>query len=381
MQVTWDEPDLLQGVSRVSPWQVELVATLPMQLPPFSLPKKKLRAVQPQELQLQAPGLLGLPLACSSTFSGQLPAPWGGPALLDDVSAGMQGARHDRFNGLLTMDFRNSNYKHPREYPSENYYNEQVPPVRALLSDSPSGNNHHFSLLPNGQHRSQHSVSSSHTVGFMPAGSSQGENTATKATSTSFFLFGQSIDPTSNTKPQQQCVTSGNSSSDGPLLHDGLRVSTTSNSSSDNTFENKDRMRRFHSRHNGASGVTGDGAMSRYRQNDSGHWCDLSIGSEVGSLKWFKDQATDREKGFNEALHHCKVFKEGDEVGRTLDLSNFNSYDEIYDRLAAMFCVPVLDFKNRLVYQSAEGFTKHVGVEPYRYIQTTSLFPVNSINR
>ena len=343
-----------------------------MQLPPFSLPKKKLRAVQPQELQLQAPGLLGLPLAGSSTFSGQLPATWGGPALLDDVSAGMQGARHDRFNGLLTMDFRNSNYKHPREYPSDNYYNEQVPSARNLLSDSPSGNNH-FSLLPNGQHRSPHPVSS-HTVGtsqgekwFMPAASSQGENTATKTTSTSFFLFGQSIDPTSNSKPQQQqqCVTSGNSSSDGPLLHDGLRVST-SNSSSDNTFENKDRMRRFQSGHNGGSGVTGDGAMSRYRQNDSGHWSDLSIGSEVGSLKWFKDQATDRERGLNEPLHHCKVFKEGDEVGRTLDLSNFNSYDEIYDRLAAMFSVPIPVFKNRLVYQNAEGSTKHVGAEPYR---------------
>lgn len=355
---------------------MELVATLPMQMPPFSLPKKKLRAVQPQELQLQAPGLLGLPLAAaSSTFSGQLPAPWGGPALLDDASAGMQGARHDRFNGLLTMDFRNSNNKHPREYPSDkNYYNEQVPPVRALLSDSPSGNNHHFSLLPNGQqHRSQNSVSS-HTVGFMPAAaatnSQQGEsNTATKTTSTSFFLFGQSIDPTCTSKPQpqQQCVASGNSSSDGPFLHDGLRVSTTSNSSSDNTLENKDRVRGFQS--SNINGASKNGAVSRYRQKDnSGHWSDLSIGNEVGSLKWFKDQAaTDREKGgLNEALHHCKVFREGDEVGRTLDLSNFNSYDEIYDRLGDMFSVPIPDFKNRLVYQNAEGSTRHVGAEPYR---------------
>jgi hypothetical protein len=87
-------------------------------------------------------------------------------------------------------------------------------------------------------------------------------------------------------------------------------------------------------------------------------------------LKWFKDQATDWDKGLNEHLHHCKVFKEGDEVGRTLDLSNFNSYDEIYDRLAAMFSVPIPDFKNRLVYQNAEGSTKYVGVEPYRYIST-----------
>jgi hypothetical protein len=266
----------------------------------------------------------------------------------------MQGARHDRFNGLLTMDFRNSNYKHPREYPSDNYYNEQVPPVRALLSDSSHNNNHQFSLLPNNGHHHHHQHQPQNTNNFLPVAenSQQGENNTppAKTTSTSFFLFGQSID---TTKP----AASGNSSSDGPLL----RVSTTSNSSSDNTLEYKDRMKGFNS-----------GAVSRYRQseNSSGHWSDLSIGSggEVGSLKWFKDQATDREK--NEALHHCKVFREGDEVGRTLDLSIFNSYEEIYDRLGDMFSVPTPDFKTRLVYQNAEGSTRHVGAEPYRSFVT-----------
>ena len=29
MQVTWDEPDLLQGIARVNPWQVELVSSGP----------------------------------------------------------------------------------------------------------------------------------------------------------------------------------------------------------------------------------------------------------------------------------------------------------------------------------------------------------------
>lgn len=88
-------------------------------------------------------------------------------------------------------------------------------------------------------------------------------------------------------------------------------------------------------------------------------------------MKWFKDQAADRERGgLNEALHHCKVFREGDEVGRTLDLSNFRSYDEVYDRLGDMFSVPIPDFKNRLVYQNAEGSTRHVGAEPYRSFVT-----------
>ncbi|XP_024373023.1 auxin response factor 18 isoform X2 [Physcomitrium patens] len=392
LQVTWDEPDLLQGVSRVSPWQVELVATLPMQLPPFSYPKKKLRAVQPQELQLQAPGLLNLPLAGSSSFAGQLPTPWGGPALLENASAGMQGARHDRFNGPPSMDFRYSNYKRAREHPSENQYAEQgqtspAGSARVVLSDPLCGDSHHqFSFLSSGQahnggqqqqqqQQSSQMSGSGLTMGLMPGGSPTrddgGSNSKSKLKSspapTTFLLFGQSIDPSSNSKAaQEQCVASASSSVEGSsLFQEGLRVSPTSYSSSDNTLEHKDRMRRFNADLNGASGGTGDGAMSRYRQNEGGPWPELSIGTEVGSLKWFKEQRLEKEKGSNEALQHCKVFREGDEVGRTLDLANFKSYEEVYDRLAGMFSVPAASFKNRVVYQDGEGCTLPVGAEPY----------------
>ncbi|XP_020259738.1 auxin response factor 18-like isoform X2 [Asparagus officinalis] len=44
LQVSWDEPDLLQNVKRVSPWLVELVSNMPaIHLAPFSPPRKKLR--------------------------------------------------------------------------------------------------------------------------------------------------------------------------------------------------------------------------------------------------------------------------------------------------------------------------------------------------
>ena len=225
VQVTWDEPDLLQGVTRVSPWQVELVATLPMQLPPFSLPKKKLRAVQPQELQLQASGLLaGLPLTGPSTsFAGRLPAPWGGAAatLLDNASVGIQGARHDRFNALPNVDFRNSSYKRPREFPSRDTtpqydpdHRHQVfhPIPQVVLSDTPassssitnSGNN--YSLLPTQQRRPT-IPPTIQPLAFMTSAfaNPQVETPPNKTTAaTSFFLFGQFIDPSCTSQSKQQ---------------------------------------------------------------------------------------------------------------------------------------------------------------------------------
>ncbi|KAK9126022.1 hypothetical protein Scep_014868 [Stephania cephalantha] len=66
LQVTWDEPDLLQNVKRVSPWLVELVSNMPtIHLSPFSPPRKKLRLPQhpdfPFDGQLTMPSLSSNP--------------------------------------------------------------------------------------------------------------------------------------------------------------------------------------------------------------------------------------------------------------------------------------------------------------------------------
>ncbi|XP_021621194.1 auxin response factor 18 isoform X2 [Manihot esculenta] len=89
LQVTWDEPDLLQNVKRVSPWLVELVSNMPaIHLSPFSPPRKKLRFPQhpdfPLDGQFPIPSFSGNLLGPSSPF-GCLP---------DSTPAGMQGARH-----------------------------------------------------------------------------------------------------------------------------------------------------------------------------------------------------------------------------------------------------------------------------------------------
>ncbi|MFS7950038.1 putative transcription factor ARF family [Helianthus anomalus] len=50
LQVSWDEPDLLQNVKRVSPWLVEIVPTIPaIHLSP---PRKKPKLTQPPEIPL-----------------------------------------------------------------------------------------------------------------------------------------------------------------------------------------------------------------------------------------------------------------------------------------------------------------------------------------
>ncbi|XP_024377988.1 auxin response factor 18 [Physcomitrium patens] len=301
LQVTWDEPDLLQGVNRVSPWQLELVATLPMQLPPVSLPKKKLRTVQPQELPLQPPGLLSLPLAGTSNFGGHLATPWGSSVLLDDASVGMQGARHDQFNGLPTVDFRNSNYKRPREFSRDNQYqiqDHQVFHPRPVLNEPPATNTgNYFSLLPSLQRRPDISPSIQPLAFMSASGSSQLETSSTKTAATSFFLFGQFIDPSCTSKPQQRSTVINNASVAGDGKHPG-----TNNSSSDNKSEDKDNCRDVQPILNGIavrSGFRADIAAKKFQQSDSAHPTEASRGSQVSSLPWWQTQDAHKDQEFH----------------------------------------------------------------------------------
>ncbi|KAH7662659.1 Auxin response factor domain-containing protein [Dioscorea alata] len=97
LQVTWDEPDLLQNVKRVSPWLVELVSNMPaIHLAPFSPPRKKIRFPPhpdfPPDGQLPPPIFSTKPLGPSRTPFCCLP---------DSTPAGIQGARHAQFGVTL----------------------------------------------------------------------------------------------------------------------------------------------------------------------------------------------------------------------------------------------------------------------------------------
>ncbi|CAI9105060.1 OLC1v1003909C1 [Oldenlandia corymbosa var. corymbosa] len=106
LQVTWDEPDLLQNVKRVSPWLVELVSNMPViHLSPFSPPRKKLRLPQHTDFALDGhfpmPSFSGNPLGPSSPLC----------CLSDNLPAGIQGARHAQI-GVPLSDLHISNKMH-----------------------------------------------------------------------------------------------------------------------------------------------------------------------------------------------------------------------------------------------------------------------------
>ncbi|KAI3799382.1 hypothetical protein L1987_34679 [Smallanthus sonchifolius] len=98
LQVSWDEPDLLQNVKRVSPWLVEVVSSMPLiHLSPFSPQRKKLRLPQPPDFaQTQTQTQTQYPL----TFSGNP---------LSSFSS-IQGARHARF-GIPFLDLNLTTHK------------------------------------------------------------------------------------------------------------------------------------------------------------------------------------------------------------------------------------------------------------------------------
>ncbi|CAA6662443.1 unnamed protein product [Spirodela intermedia] len=102
LQVSWDEPDLLQNVKCVNPWLVELVSSVPAVhlMMPFSPPRKKLCLSQAPPPSFPLDGHVMSPL-----FSGELLEACGDHRLCstpDGAPAGIQGARHAQFGISLS---------------------------------------------------------------------------------------------------------------------------------------------------------------------------------------------------------------------------------------------------------------------------------------
>ena len=62
---------------------------------------------------------------------------------------------------------------------------------------------------------------------------------------------------------------------------------------------------------------------------------------------------------------HCKVFIETEDVGRNMDLSLLESYDELYRKLADMFSIKKSEMLSRVIYRDVVGAVKHIGYEPF----------------
>lgn len=104
-QVTWDEPEVLQNVKRVNPWEVEVVSVTPQIQTPFTS-GKKMRLSQNHDLLTDGGGPPFFPMMGSHTGIGSM-----NPSFFNsnNFPAGMQGARH---NKICVPSFPNSRINH-----------------------------------------------------------------------------------------------------------------------------------------------------------------------------------------------------------------------------------------------------------------------------
>lgn len=309
LQVTWDEPDLLQNVKRVSPWLVELVSNMPaIHLSPFSPPRKKLRLPQHSDFPLD--GHIPMP-----TFSGNLLGhsnPFG--CLSENTPAGMQGARHAHF-GLSLSDLH-LNKLQPSMFPVgfPPFDHGAVPSTFSnnAMNQKPSRNDNVSCLLT-------------------MAHATQTPKKPDDVKAPQLILFGQPI----LTEKQISLSCSG----------DTVSAVLTGNSSSDGYG---DKAANF-----------SDGSGSATHQQG------LQDRSSGEGFQWSKDNKQESEPNLDTG--HCKVFMESEDLGRTLDLSLLGSYDELYRKLADMFGIENSETLSHALYRDGSGAVKHIGDQPFRY--------------
>ncbi|PWA48779.1 auxin response factor 18 [Artemisia annua] len=273
LQVTWDEPDLLQNVKRVNPWLVELVSTMPaMHMSPFSPPRKKCRPSQHPDYPMESQIPIPIPALCgphAHLFNGPTSGPFGyhlpENLNLHHHPASMQGARHTRY-GLSLSDIHLNNKLNSSFFPNPAKVNQ--------FFNKPTGSEPISCLL---------------TIGSSTTSTASKEPETPKKSQ--FVLFGQPI------LTEEQISQSGNAS-----------------------------------------------------------------GSGSGS----------RETDMNLDTGHCKVFMESEDVGRTLDLSLLDSYDELCKKLANMFKLESSIKLNRVHYWDVTGTLKQIGNEPFGEFMKTA---------
>lgn len=258
LQVSWDEPDLLQNVKRVSPWLVELVSSIPLvHFSPFSPQRKKLRLPQPPDLPHQndypLSSFSGNPLGPTSIFC----------CLPDNVPASIQGARHARF-GIPLLDLNLTTHK------------LQL----GLFSNTPN----HLDEPQTPMDDCNNDVSCLLTMGSSSLKLEKSDDDSNKVKAPFFLLFGQPI-------------------------HINQIISSDMDSSNKNEIE-----------------------LSQNQEKDTSH---------------------------------CKVFLESEDVGKTVDLSVLESYEQLERTLANLFGIETFDNSSHVLYQDSTGGVKRIGDEPF----------------
>ncbi|OVA10127.1 AUX/IAA protein [Macleaya cordata] len=309
LQVTWDEPDLLQNVKRVSPWLVELVSGMPSihLSSPFSPPRKKLRI--PQHPDFPFDGQLPMPSIPSNPFGPSSPS----CCLSDNTPAGIQGARHAQF-GISLSDLHLNKLQSGLFVAGFQRPHHAAPPSRissGIIMSNPICKENVSCLLTMGN-------------------STQSSKKSNDGKTAQFVLFGQPILTEEQISLSCSGELTGNSSSDGNL---------------EKTVNFSDSI---------ASAVHQHGPTEN---------------SSYEGFPWYKDRQL-TELGLETG--HCKVFMESEDVGRTLDLSVLGSYEDLYGRLANMFGIERSEMLTHVLYRDATGTVKHTGDEPFSEFTKTA---------
>ncbi|KAL8162402.1 LOW QUALITY PROTEIN: hypothetical protein V2J09_013891 [Rumex salicifolius] len=179
LQIGWDEPEALENIKRVSPWQVELVSATPPIDVAFHAPKR-LRLPQNSGFMTDGETYLSLPhVGFSNSMIGHL-----SPSYLKYSSfpAGMQGARQDTYSFSSNI-FGIGTRQQP--FPLSNADNHVAPKAEIVSTDLSIGSPHSDIISPDS---SSSFLSSSPEFTGQMAGSS-----TPKGSITSFQLFGQTI--------------------------------------------------------------------------------------------------------------------------------------------------------------------------------------------
>ncbi|XVF05689.1 hypothetical protein REPUB_Repub05bG0194100 [Reevesia pubescens] len=303
LQVTWDEPDLLQNVKRVSPWLVELVSNMPaIHLSPFSQPRKKLRLPQhldfPLDRQFPMPSFSGNPRGPSSPLR----------CFSDNAPAGIQGARHAQF-GLSLSDLHLNNKLQSGLF----------------LSSFQRFDPH--SRISDGIMMARRTNTNDNISCLLTMGSSSLKEKSYNAKRHQFLLFGQPI------LTEQQLSCSYSSEAVSQVI-------------------------------NGKSSLDGNADKTKDSSDGSGSALENKFSPEKSSTAgflWLQDRTT--EPGPDTG--HCKVFLESEDMGRTLDLSVLGSYEELYRRLANMFGIERSRILGHVLYRDPTGAVKQTGDEPF----------------
>ncbi|XP_038990578.1 auxin response factor 10-like [Hibiscus syriacus] len=313
LQVTWDEPDLLQNVKRVSPWLVELVSNVPaINLSPFSPLRKKSRL--PQHLDFPLDGQF--PMSAFSSYRDPLGT--GSPLVLsDNAPAGIQGARHAQFRSSLS-DLHLNNKLHSGLF----------------LSSFQRFDPH--SRISDGIVMARHRNSNENISCLLTMGNSNPKEKSDNAKRHQFLLFGQPI----LTEQQLSHSCSDEAASqvvNGKSLLDG------------NAKKRKDSS-------DGLQSSLENQLLPLEKSSTAGFW-------------WHQDY---RSIDTGLEVGHCKVFLDLDDVGRTLDLSVLGSYEELYRRLGNMFGIERLEILGHVLYRDATGAVKQTGDEPFSAFMKTA---------